>query len=76
MNTFTLTSCKVRLPADWSINDQSYPSGRTRGAGFLGVDVGFLMVAKWFAMRYCPWRLCTRVLYLCSCGTLGVNVAF
>ena len=76
MTAFAIPGCKVRSPVSWSINDQSSPSGRTRGSGFLGVDVGVLMVEKCFVSRSCPWRRRYHVLYLCHCGTLGVLDAF
>ena len=76
MTAFALPSCKVISPVAWSITPQSSPSRLTRGAGLLGADVGVLMVATWFYMRYCPWIRCYHVLYLCSCGTLGATVDF
>ena len=76
MTAFALPSCKVISPVAWSITSQSSPSRLTRGAGLLGADVGVLMVATWFYMRYCPWIRCYHVLYLCSCGTLGATVDF
>ena len=46
------------------------------GAGLLVADIGVLIVSTRFDMRYCPWRRHDQVLYLCTCGTLGVSVAF
>ena len=70
----SLPGCKVRSLVAWSIIVQYSPAKRTRGADFLGVEVGVLMVDTWFAMRPYPWRQHAHVLYLCTCGTLGVSV--
>ena len=67
---------KVILLVTWSIMAHYSPSVRTRGNGLLGVEVRVLMVATWFAMGYFTWRCLARVLYLCSCGTLGVTANF
>ena len=76
MTSFALPGCNVSSLVACSITSQSSPAGRTRGSGFLGVEVRVLMVATWFAMRSCPWRRHDNVLYLCSCGTLGVPADF
>ena len=55
MPTFYLPGFKVSLPFACLITTQSSPAGRTRGAGFLGAEVGVLMVSTWFSMRSCPW---------------------
>ena len=71
MTVFTINGCRVRLLVSWSISSHPYTYGRTRGAGLLGAEVGVLMVSMWFAMRSCPWRQRARVLYLCTCVTVG-----
>ena len=72
----SLPGCKVRSLVAWSIIVQYSPAKRTRGADFLGVEVGVLMISTWFAMSSCTWRRRSHVLYLCSCDTLGVSIAF
>ena len=52
MTAFTITGCRVRSPVSWSINAQSSPYGRTRGAGLMDAEVRVLMVATWFSLRY------------------------
>ena len=37
MTALALPGCNVSLPVTWSVNSQSSPAGRMRGAGFLGV---------------------------------------
>ena len=76
MTVFALPCCKFRLPVAWSVTFQYSPTGRTRGSGFMGLEVGVLKVATWFAVSSYPCIRYTYVLYLCSCGTLGVPVAF
>ena len=34
------------------------------------------MVATWFSVRCCPWRRFAWLLYLYSCGTVGLPFAF
>ena len=67
---------RVRLPVDWSINDQSSPYGRKRGSGCLGAGVGVLMVYTWFYMWYYPYSRRDLVFYLYICGTVGIPFAF
>ena len=76
MTLYTLPGCKVRFKVASQITTQSSSSGRMRGAGFLGAEVGVLMVSTWFSRSYFHWRQRARVLYLCTCGTFGVSVDF
>ena len=76
MIAFAIPGCKVRLLVAWSITAQSSLTGHTRVAGLLGVQVLSLMVSTWFSIRSCPWRWRARVLYLCTCGTLGFPLIF
>ena len=76
MTMFAILGCRVSSSVDWSITAQSYLSGRMRGSGFLGAEVGTLMVATWFAMRSCPWRGRFGVLYVCTCSTVRLSFAF
>ena len=76
MTALAVSGSKVSSPVTWSMTDQYYPAGRTRGSGLLGVEGGVLIVATWFAMMPCPWRRFARVLYWCSFGTLGVSADF
>ena len=73
---FTIPGCRVSLPIAWLITYQSYPAGCTRGAGLLGEAVGVFMVSTWLYMRYCPCRRRVQVLYLCTCGTVGIYFSF
>ena len=45
MAVLALPGYKVILPVTWSMISQSFPDGRTGGAGLLGVDVCVLIVA-------------------------------
>ena len=76
MNALALPGYNVSLLVNWLITVQSSPAGRTRGTGLIGVEVGLLMIDKWFSVRSCPCRILARLLYLCSCGTLGVSAEF
>ena len=76
MTAFNITGCRVRLPFVCSITAQYSPSGRTGGADLMGVAVLLLMVAAWFDMSSCLWRLHVQVLYLCTCGSVGFYFAF
>ena len=73
---YTLPGCKVRFKVASQITTQSSPSGRMRGAGFLGAEVGVLMVSTWFSRSYFHWRQRARLLCLCTCGTLGFPLIF
>ena len=64
MTGLAFLGSKESSTVTWSITSQSSPSGRTRGAGLIGVEIGVLMVATWFAMRSCPWRCLALLLYL------------
>ena len=46
MNACALPGCKVSLLVAWSITAQYSPTGLTRGAEFMGVEVVVLMVDK------------------------------
>ena len=76
MTSLALPSCNGRLTVTWLMTAQSSPAGRTRGAEFLGVEDGVLMVTTWFAMRCCPWRRLALVLYRCCVGNLWVYADF
>ena len=47
-----------------------------RGSGLMGAEVVVFMVATWFDMRSCPCRQRSRVLYLCTYGTMGFPFVF
>ena len=66
----------VRFPVTWLMTAQSYPNGRTRGAGLLGLEGEVLIVATWLAMRSCSWRRFSLVLYRCFFGILCVSAPF
>ena len=75
-DAFTIPGCMLRLTVSWSVTAQSSPVWRKRGAGMLGASVGVFMVITWFFMRFCPWRLRSQMLYLCTCCTVGFPFAF
>ena len=54
MTALAPPGCNVRFTVTWSMTAYSSPSGRTRGAGLLGLEGGVLIVATWFDMRSCP----------------------
>ena len=55
MTAFTITGWRLSFPVAWLITAQYYPAGCMMGDGFLGADVGVLMVAIWLAMRSFTW---------------------
>ena len=76
MTAFTLPGCKVRLAVAWSITVQLSPDRWMRGAGFMGEEVRVLIVFKCIAIRPCTCIWHAWVLYLCTCGNLGISIAF
>ena len=76
ITAFTIPGCRVGSTVAWLITQQSSPAEFKRGAGLMVAAVGVFMVATWFYMRSCPWRKRVRVLYLCTCGTVGFSFTF
>ena len=76
MTLFALPGCNIISPVAWSITAQSSPCGYMSGSGLMNAEVVVLMVSTWFYMMSCPWRRHSRVLYMCTCVTLGFYFAF